>query len=183
VLIPQQTLRRWEREFDTGIASLRAAGQWARQVLAENGLGEQPFRYTLESTGCYHLPVIQAFEGVPSVVNPLLANPSRRKTDVLDARLLAYHALMGLWPASYIPSSPVQALRVLLTRRRFEIRRRQICMSHVNNFMLRWGHTIGAFGSLSSSTIRSLIEDPCRQSWPSKFWLSTSSTTKPTPGP
>src|SRR5579859_4770792 len=109
-----------EREFSTDWRDLLAARSWAVAALIADCPGfrrEGPLRYTIESTGCYHLPVIRAWGGVPSVVNPLLAAPTRRKTDRLDARLLAYHAITGLWPPSFLACDQLQTLRVLWNER------------------------------------------------------------------
>ena len=114
VLVRQDTgVKRIDRMFYTQWACLLEAAEFARwcvyhhappEAIAE--LEESGLRYCIESTGTYHMPVLRAWKGVPSVVNPLLANPSRRKTDVLDSRLLAYHSITGMWPTSYLPPPP-----------------------------------------------------------------------------
>ena len=76
-----------EFEFTTLRKGLEDAQAAIRKVL---GLGpEEPFAYTIESTSLYHVPILLSFGGTPSVVNPLLAGHTRRKTDVLYVRLLA----------------------------------------------------------------------------------------------
>ena len=135
---------RFEREFPTDYPSLIAAKRWTEAILDNAGAPHNPLRYVLESTACYHFPVMQAFGGEPSVVNPLLAGPYRRKTDKLDARTLAYHGMSGLWPASFLPSLDVNEFRVLVLRRRQLVRERTRVGHQVNNFILRWGHTICA---------------------------------------
>lgn len=85
-------IKRLERTFLTTFSDLQRAHGWTLRVLT--GLAEpQTLRYCIESTGTYHCPVLIAWGGIPSVVNPLLAGPTRRKTDVLDARLLAHHSI------------------------------------------------------------------------------------------
>jgi Transposase len=106
---------KFEAEFKTDWASLLEARKWITDTLSLRP--GSPFRYCIESTGTYHFPVLLAFGGEPSVVNPLLAGPTRRKTDVLDARLLAHHSITGLWPASFIPSPEAKVLRVLWAER------------------------------------------------------------------
>src|SRR5271165_94375 len=97
----ENELHSTEREARTAWKALQNAADWIRQKL---GLTTgTPFNYTIESTGCYHLPVLLAFRATPPLVNPLLAGKPHRKTDVLDARLLARHAIIGLWPKSFIP--------------------------------------------------------------------------------
>lgn len=108
--------------------------------------------YCIESTACYHLPVILCFGGRPMVVNPLLANPSRRKTDKLDARLLAQHAMTGLWPESYVVPIDVQRCRLHLHQRRRLVRERTRLTNVMNNTVLRFGHTVGAHAATQSGS-------------------------------
>jgi len=132
-----------EHEFSTDWSDLTAAKQWALDRLHRRGLHVHPekIEYTIESTGTYHSPVLRAWGGQPSVVNPLLAQPSRRKTDVLDARLLAQHALIGLWPSSFVPSDQLQTLRLLFAERR-ELQRLALrSTNRIENIVLRYGHT------------------------------------------
>jgi transposase len=93
------------------------------------------------------------------VVNPLLAGPTRRKTDVLDARLLAHHSITGLWPASFIPSPQAQVLRVLWADRGEAQRNATRTTNRINNIILRWGHTFGASVPVRSRQGLSMLED------------------------
>lgn len=117
-------VQRHEREFTTDWTDLKAAAEWIRVTIGEAYDRPGKFHFTIESTGTYHCPVLRAFDGWPRVVNPLLAGGSRRKTDVLDARLLAHHDITGMWPESFIPGDDVNQLRVLLRERRAWLRRR-----------------------------------------------------------
>lgn len=153
---------RYEAEFSTEIAQLAKARSWAMEKLDAHGISHEPFTYVLESTGCYHIPVIHVFGGRACVVNPLLAGPYRRKTDRLDARTLAYHGMSGLWPVSYFPSTDVIAFRVLVLRRRQLVRERTRLGNQVNNILLRFGHTLGSKGSLLTGELRGIAEDLCR---------------------
>jgi len=151
---------RFEEEFSTRWEDLTRAKQWIVAALTSVGhVVGSSFRYTLESTGCYHLPVCLAWGGEPCLVNPTLASPSRRKTDTLDARLLAYHALTGLWPATYLAPSHVQTLRVLMAARKREVRRATQSLNRINNLLLRFGHTVGSYVPLSRMDVRPLVED------------------------
>jgi transposase len=165
-----ETIERTEQTFSTKWGDLVLAAQWARSVvtdLADPGavddMDDKGLAFTIESTGTYHMPVMQAFasvgRSVPSVVNPLLANPSRRKTDVLDSRLLAYHALSGMWPASYIPPPAIQSLRIMVNMREDAMRRATRASNRINNFILRYGHTLGAEHRVTDSAGRALVED------------------------
>ncbi len=86
---------RFEKNFPTAWASMLAARDWVLSKLAS--VLPHLLEYCIESTGCYHMPVLQAFGGVPSVVNPMLAGATHRKTDKLDARMLAQQAMTGMW--------------------------------------------------------------------------------------
>jgi len=159
-------VKRMDRTFNTTWASLCEAAEFAKWCIYEHGSTEAVdeleatgLHYCIESTGTYHLPVLRAWKGDPSVVNPLLANPSRRKTDVLDSRLLAYHSITGMWPSSYTPPPPLQTLRILLNMREDAGRAALRSSNRINNFLLRYGHTIGAEDSVTSPRGRALVED------------------------
>jgi transposase len=148
---------KFEAEFKTEWARLIAAREWISEKL---GLpAGSPFRYCIESTGTYHFPVLLALGGEPSVVNPLLAGPTRRKTDVLDARLLAHHSITGLWPASFLPSGQAQVLRVLWAERGEAQRNATRASNRINNVILRWGHTFAAAVPVRSAQGLSMLED------------------------
>ena len=96
-------IKMYESEHRTTWESLVNAGKWAVNIIMEKStptIEPEPLRYTIESTSTYHLSVIKAIKGNPSVVNPVLAGSTKRKrkTDVLDARILSYHSMTGLWP-------------------------------------------------------------------------------------
>ena len=105
------------------------------------------------------MPVIRAMGGLPSVVNPLLAGPTRRKTDVLDARLLAHHSITGLWPESFMPSPSGQQLRILWAQRADGMRTATRCGNRLNNIVLRFGHTFGADSPIRSLCSQGIIEE------------------------
>lgn len=114
-------VHRHERRFQTTWPEFARALEWIKGTLGQ--LCDGPLRYCLESTGTCHVPVLMAFGGQPSVVNPLLAGQVRGKTDVLDARLLAHHSITGLWPASFLASREALELRVLWGQRAEAVRR------------------------------------------------------------
>jgi hypothetical protein len=155
---------RFEREFSTTWLDLCSAKRWAVQhcEMAEGTLDEATLRYSIESTGTYHNPVLLAWRGTPSVVNPMLAGQTRRKTDVLDARALAQQNLMGLWPASFIPERQGEVLRILMGMR-FEAGRNATRLTNrINNNVLRFGHTLGREHKMQDMYSRGVIEDMCR---------------------
>lgn len=161
-------ITRYEDEFPTTWEGLVRSHEWAMTRTKQGGYLEhaEKLRYTIESTGCYHLPVILAWQGVPSIVNPLLAGASRRKTDVLDARMLAHHSICGLWPPSFVPTKELQVLRVLLQQRFEATRNATRCSNRINNVALRFGHTLGRDHSLRDATARACMEDLCRGATP-----------------
>lgn len=117
-------MRRFDMTFETSWHQLLKAREWIIQILSTKPVPPitkerdiEHFHYTIESTGTYHYPVIRALDGIPSVVNPLLASPSRRKTDALDAKLLAYQNLTGLWPKSYVVNDEINTVRILMAQR------------------------------------------------------------------
>ncbi len=103
------------------------------------------------------MPVLKAFGGEPSVVNPLLAGPTRRKTDVLDARLLAHHSITGMWPKSFIADAQGLELRVLWAARNEAMVMATRASNRVNNLVLRFGHTIASEMAIRSPEGRAII--------------------------
>jgi transposase len=157
-------VRRAEREFSTEWADLHAAKAWTLRVLsriphAHKVVSPDTLRYCIESTGTYHMPILLAWRGCPAVVNPLLAGPTRRKTDVLDARLLAHHSITGLWKPSFIPTQAGQELRVIWATRGEAQRRATRAANQINNIVLRFGHTFGRDCSMRSAMGEGIISD------------------------
>lgn len=154
---------RIEQEFQTTWKDLEKARSWIVQTLTKFGLFKDGdlLRYTIESTGCYHLPVCQALGGTPTIINPMLAGPTRRKTDVLDARMLAHHSIIALWRPSYVLTSEAEVLRCLIAMRNECTRGASRLINRVNNHCLRFGHTLGRDGSMADMQRRALVEDMC----------------------
>lgn len=172
---------RVEREFKTSWTDLSAARAWIERVLTEKGHFQEGdlLRYVIESTGCYHMPVCQALGGTPTVINPMLAGPSRRKTDVLDARMLAHHSIVALWRPSYVVDVPGEVLRCLLAMRNEASRNASRLINRINNHALRFGHTLGRDGSLADMEQRAIIEDMCRGSTPTSESLGPNGLPEP----
>lgn len=155
----------YRREFATDWNSLIHAKEWCVKVLTTCSspvldLSDMPFHYCIESTSTYHMPVLLAWEGTPSIINPTIAGASKRKTDVLDAKMLALHDLTGIWPESYLPSVDVKELRVLISERNRFIHDATAAGSRINNIIVRFGLTVGRDGSVvKSQAVRAVIED------------------------
>lgn len=156
-------VERYEQEFQTTWACLKDACNWAlhRVQLAEPDCTREALRYVIESTGTYHFPVLLAWGGKPSVINPMLAGSTKRKTDVLDARMLSHHSLVGLWKESFIPSRQAEVLRILVNMRAECGRNATRCINRINNHALRFGHTLGREHSMVDPFARAAIEDMC----------------------
>ena len=157
--------KRFERTFDTTWTDLNNGKNWALAVLRQKPIPPlsevqlYPIHYTIESTGTYHYPVLRAWQGNPSVVNPLLASPARRKTDQLDSKLLAYQNLTGLWPVSFIVNDEINTLRLLIAQRNTMRDIAKKTSNQINNYILRYGMTQGREGSVTkSSAVRKLVE-------------------------
>lgn len=120
-------------------------------------------RYTLESTGQYHVPLCLSWRGRPSIINPSDTAHARRKTDKLDAKKLAHHSLTGLWRESWIANDVVRELRVLTVQRARLVSERSRLTNRINGDLLRYGHTVGQLGPINGSLVRPLIEDFCGQ--------------------
>ena len=72
-------------DFDTDWNSLIAAKKWVVDTIRNysNPVPDMrlPLHYVLEATSTYHMPIIRAWGGVPSVINPMLAGATKKKTD------------------------------------------------------------------------------------------------------
>jgi transposase len=148
---------RAEKDFPVDWPSLLEARAWVVEKLGDRL--KEPLRYSIESTGTYHMPVLRAWGGQPTVVNPLLQGSTRRKTDKLDAKALAHQSITGLWPASFIASDAGLKLRVLWAARGEAARAATRCSNRVNNIVLRFGHTIAAAQPIRSAVGRALISE------------------------
>jgi transposase len=167
VLIKEgEGIRQYETKRSTAWNAMKDAAEWAKTIVRTKSIPTvepEPLHYTIESTSTYHIPVLKAFGGKPSVVNPVLAGATRRKTDVLDARLLAYQSMTGLWPSSFVVSPEIQEFRLLMRQRAHHIKMCTNVSNRINNYILRFGHTLGSGGSVRHAANRALIEDMCSE--------------------
>ncbi len=152
-----------QKEFGTDWDSLVAAKAWCLRILQDKSDPvpdlSLPIHYCIESTSTFHMPVLLAFGGTPSIVNPTIAGATKRKTDVLDARLLATHDLIGVWHESYIPSPDINELRVLIWERDRCITESTAASRRINNALVRFGYNLGRDGSVAKDgPVRDLVE-------------------------
>jgi transposase len=158
------TVLEYKREFNTDWDSVVKARDWILSVLetcasppADVSGG---IHYCIESTSVYHVVVLKAWDGMPSVINPSIAGASKKKTDVLDARQLAIFDLTGTWRESFVPSGEIDELRVLLAERNNFNKLATRCSNRINNTLLKFGYTLGRDGSVTNNNnIREVIED------------------------
>ena len=154
----------YRNQFDTDWQSVVKAKEWVVSVIENNSSPSvhitDNLHYCIESTSVYHVVVLKAWKGIPSVINPSIAGASKKKTDVLDAKMLAIHDLTGIWPSSFIPSAEVDQLRLLLAERDNFSRLAARISNRINNSLLKFGYTVGRDGSVTKNTkVREMIED------------------------
>jgi hypothetical protein len=75
----------YRHEFTTAWSDICAANTWAKSVISTCSSPSidlsLPLHYCIESTSTYHIPIIQSWGGIPSIVNPSIAGSTKRKTD------------------------------------------------------------------------------------------------------
>jgi transposase len=152
-----------EFSFEAKTKNIEDGLHKAIELLGNNSIivNQNEIHYTCESTGPYHRPLVLIWRGKPSIINPLLATPSRRKTDVLDAALLANYDITGMYPESYIASEDCQVLKQLINEKRRATKLCTQATNRIGNILTYFGNTIPSLGKVSLSTIRPIIEDLC----------------------
>ena len=151
-------------QCDTDWKSLLSAKEWIFETIRKKSNPvpdmRQPLHYVLEATSTYHMPVVRAWGGVPSIINPMLAGATKKKTDELDAERLSFHDLTGVWPESFVPSDDLSELRVLIAERNHYSKLATQCSNRINNIIVRFGITIGRGTSVTKNPeIRAIVED------------------------
>jgi len=154
----------YRNQFDTDWQSVVNAKEWVVSLIETNSSPSvhitDDLHYCIESTSVYHVVVLKAWKGIPSVINPSIAGATKKKTDVLDAKMLAVQDLTGIWPSSFIPSAEVDQLRLLLAERDNFNRLATRTNNRINNSLMKFGYTVGRDGSVTKSAkVREMIED------------------------
>lgn len=157
-------IQKAQSSFSTEWDDIIAAREWCVNILRTKADPvpdlSVPLHYLVESTASYHMPVCMAFGGDPTIINPSLAGATKRKTDVLDSRLLALHDQLNIWRESYMPDENVKALRVMIAQRDRCIHDATVAGNRINNIITRFGFTVGRNGSVvRNSAIRSIVEN------------------------
>lgn len=164
VLVKQESSYfEYRHEFPTDWDSLLQGQKWAIYVIENCSVPpikiSNDLHYVLESTAVYHCPVVMAWKGHPSIINPVLAGATVRKTDVCDASRMAYHDLTGIWRESYVPNEDVKQLRVLISERTTYNKLATRISNRINSILIRFGVNISREGSVARNPkVRGIIE-------------------------
>ncbi len=157
-------MQKAQSSFSTSWDDLVAGRDWCLEILRNKAdpvpdLSE-PLHYLVESTANYHMPVCMAWGGAPTIINPSIAGAAKRKTDVLDSKLLALHDQINIWRECYVPGEDVKALRVMIAQRDRCIHEATAAGNRINNIITRFGFTLGRNGSVvRDPQIRAIVED------------------------
>ncbi len=157
-------IQKAQSTFSTDWPSLVTGRDWCINILKTKANPvpdlSQPLHYLLESTANYHMPVCMAWGGNPTIINPTIAGATKRKTDVLDSRLLALHDQINIWRECYIPSEDIKALRVMISQRDRCLHDATAAGNRIHNIITRFGLTVARSGSVvRDSAIRALVEN------------------------
>ena len=157
-------IQKAQGHFSTNWNDLLAGRDWCIQILKTKANPSPdlstPLHYLVESTANYHMPVCMAWGGNPTIINPQIAGATKRKTDVLDSKLLALHDQINIWRECYMPSEDVKALRVMIAQRDRCVHDATVCSNRINNIITRFGLTIGRDGSVvKNPSIRAVVLD------------------------
>ena len=154
----------YRHEFPTDWTGICTAREWCRLVLQQKAdppiIDSLDLHYCLESTASYHEVVLRAWKGIPSVINPQLADAAVKKSDVIDATRLASMDLTGIWKAFYVPSDDVSALRVLIAEHDNYSMLATRASNRINSTLLRFGITVSRDGSVTRSAhVREIVQN------------------------
>jgi len=117
VLVPdykENKIQKFICKYETDYLSLQEMKKWLLGLKKKYGNRE----FVIESTSTYHRPIVHALDGEfdPIIINPAHAGNSKKKADIFDAALLAYHGLTGIWEKSFIPSDIQHDLTIVSRR-------------------------------------------------------------------
>ncbi len=152
------------RDFANTRPVLQLALQWVRNVLARHGIVISPdeqIHYSIESTAAYHFPLVHCWGGDPCIVNPNTTKLGSRKTDNIDAGVLAEGDMSGRWAGckSFLYPPNFRAARIMLRRRKKYATVKSAASKAITNILLQYGHTIQGLGAPHESNVRPLVED------------------------
>lgn len=154
------TQKMHRKNFPATAASLRQAREWILQLIVPVApTTHSSFHYTLESSATYHLPVVLAWQGSPSIINPNLAKLGSRQTDNIDSLSLAEQDLQGRWALSYLHTPSLTALRVKLRERQRWLSFASSLAKCISTGLNKFGHTFQVLGPIRSTKVRPIVED------------------------
>ena len=76
--------------------------------------------------------------------------------------MLAHQDIIGMWRESFIPDDDLNELRILLKRREHLAKERTRIGNRIRSTLLRFGHTVNAYGAVGKTYANSVIEDLVR---------------------
>jgi hypothetical protein len=79
--------------------------------------------------------------------------------------MLSYQSMTGLWPESYVIPPEKEEFRLLMKQRAYHIQEGTAMTNRLNNYILRFGHTLGSYQSVRSIENRAIIEDMCEDDY------------------
>jgi hypothetical protein len=85
---------------------------------------------------------------------------------VLDAKLLAYHAITGMWPVSYLPPDEITTLKMILRAREGSKRAGLQADNRIGNIVTALGYPVGMLPHVRAPATRGIIEDLARSEPP-----------------
>ncbi len=179
-VIADQKCMSYYRRFATDWNSINMAKEWAVAIVEtysnphfdlhdSEGNVDKLWHYNIESTANYHKPVIYAWNGMPSIINPSIAGATKKKTDKLDSKLLALQDMTGVWRESFIPSLEIEAVRAIYNEYTFSTRMLTRISNRINSKLLQFGFNVSISGSVTGNpdvkaVVMNLISDnpsPC----------------------
>lgn len=83
------------------------------------------------------------------MINPTLAGATKRKTDRLDAKLLALHDQTSVWRKSFIIPVEVEAMRLMIAERERYVSKTRASSNRINNAHTRFGFNFGRDGNVT----------------------------------
>jgi hypothetical protein len=73
--------------------------------------------------------------------------------------------MTGLWPESFVVSEQIQEFRLLMKQGQYHRNECTGISQRINNYILRFGHTLGSLRSVVDMRNRALIEDMCENGY------------------
>lgn len=147
------------KDFSAAFDCLVLAKEWAESVLDFHKVPHKTLHFCCESTATYHFPLLHAWGGDPTVVNPMHVKLGAKKTDRVDARVLGEGDLTGRWNKSFQYPLAYQVPRILLRRRNKTLKMASAHSMNITGLLCEFGYTFQIVGSPYDSRVRPVVED------------------------